>query len=71
MQKREFIKVGENRYMVVGSNNKIVSGDDILEMDAKNCPKEKNKKGCKDCEIKVDKEGILIDEKSVKTNDNK
>lgn len=67
----KFIKVGRDRYLVKDSNNLIVSGKDIQDREEKR-PKDKNTKGCKDCEVKVDKKGELIDsEKSVKLDNNK
>ena len=44
-KKLEFIKIGEDRYLIKDSNNLVVSGKDILKMDEENCPKKK----CKDC----------------------
>ena len=54
-KKLEFIKLGEDRYLIKDSNNLVVSGKDILKMDEENCPKKK----CKDCESKVDLKGTL------------
>lgn len=65
-KKLEFIKIGEDRYLIKDSNNLVVSGKDILKMDEENCPK----KECKDCESKVDLKGTLKDE-TVKSKDNK
>lgn len=65
-KKLEFIKIGEDRYLIKDSNNLVVSGKDILKMDEENCPKKK----CKDCESKVDLKGTLKDE-TVKSKDNK
>ena len=65
----EFIELGNDRYLIKDSNNVIVSKKDIIEDKS---PKTKTK-GCKDCEIKIDKKGELkIDnEKSIKLDDNK
>jgi hypothetical protein len=65
-RKLEFIKVGNDKYLIKDSNNLVVSGKDILKMDEENCPKKK----CKDCESKVDLKGTLKDE-TVKSKDNK
>ena len=65
-KKLEFVKIGNDRYLIKDSNNLVVSGDDILKMDEENCPKKK----CKDCEPKVDLKGTLKDE-TVKSKDNK
>lgn len=66
----EFIKLGQNRYLVKDSNNLIVEEKDIIEFNKEKSSKDK--KVCKACEIKVDKKGELIDnEKSVKLDDNK
>ena len=65
-RKLEFIKVGNDKYIIKDSNNLVVSGKDILKMDEENCPKKK----CKDCESKVDLKGTLKDE-TVKSKDNK
>ena len=65
-RKLEFIKIGNDKYLIKDSNNLVVSGKDILKMDEENCPKKK----CKDCESKVDLKGTLKDE-TVKSKDNK
>ena len=65
-KKLEFIKIGEDRYLIKNSNNLVVSSEDILKMDEENCPKKK----CKDCESKTDLKGTLKDE-TVKSKDNK
>ena len=65
-KKLEFIKIGEDRYLIKDSNNLVVSSKDILKMDEENCPKKK----CKDCESKADLKGTLKDE-TVKSKDNK
>lgn len=60
----EFIKIGEDRYLVKDSNGLIVSEKDIKE--CPQCNKEKSKpveqKVCEQCVAKTSKKSELIEE---------
>ena len=58
----QFIKLRENKYLVVDSNGKIVSGEEILKYDEE-IHKKNKEKNCKNCKKKFDLEGELINEK--------
>lgn len=58
----QFIKLRENKYLVVDSNGKIVSGEEILKYDEE-IHKKNKEKNCKNCKEKFDLEGELINEK--------
>ena len=64
---KRFIKIRTDRYLVMDSNGKIVSGDEILKYDEE-IHKKNKKKNCKNCEKKVDLKGELINDKQSNQN---